>query len=140
MVITVDRLVAEPLFEQVRRQVIVAIATGELRPGDALPSVRSLARDLGINLHTVHKAYETLAAQGYVLLLGRRGAFVADAASESTAGLDAATLRAGLTRLATELSASGGTPEEFLAQARDVTKAVWPAQASSSSGEDHRHV
>ncbi len=140
MVITVDRLAAEPLFEQVRRQVIVAIATGELRPGDALPSVRALSRDLGINLHTVHKAYEVLAEQDYVLLLGRRGAFVADAACEPTAGLDVATLRAGLTRLATELSASGATPGEFLAQAHDVTKVVWPVQATSPSGQDHHHV
>ena len=54
MVITVDKLSDAPLYLQLRDAVIAGIASGELRPGDALPSVRSLAEDLGINLHTVN--------------------------------------------------------------------------------------
>ena len=49
MVITVDKLSDAPLYLQLRDAVIAGIASGELRPGDALPSVRSLAEDLGIN-------------------------------------------------------------------------------------------
>ena len=79
MVITVDKLSDAPLYLQLRDAVIAGIASGELRPGDALPSVRSLAEDLGINLHTVNKAYATLRDEGYVIMLGRRGAYVADA-------------------------------------------------------------
>ena len=83
MVITVDKLSDAPLYLQLRDSVIAGIAAGELRPGDALPSVRSLAEDLGINLHTVNKAYATLRDEGYVIMLGRRGAYVADAPARS---------------------------------------------------------
>ena len=117
LVIMVDKLGEEPLFEQIRNQVVAAIAAGDVRPGDALPSVRSLARDLGINLHTVNKAYATLRDEGFVILLGRRGAFVADAASRPAAGLGEEELERRLARLATEFLASGGTREEFLAAA-----------------------
>ena len=94
MVITVDKLSDDPLYLQLRDAVIAGIASGELRPGDALPSVRSLAEDLGINLHTVNKAYATLRDEGYVIMLGRRGAYVADAPADPAAGMDEAALEA----------------------------------------------
>ena len=56
MPVVIDQMSEEPIYRQIRAQVIEAIATGELSPGDPLPSVRSLARDLGVNLHTVTKA------------------------------------------------------------------------------------
>ena len=120
LVIMVDKLGEEPLFEQIRNQVVAAIAAGDVRPGDALPSVRSLAQDLGINLHTVNKAYATLRDEGFVILLGRRGAFVADAASRPAAGLGEDELERRLARLATEFLASGGTREQFVAAASRV--------------------
>ena len=118
MVITVDKLSDAPLYLQLRDAVIAGIASGELRPGDALPSVRSLAEDLGINLHTVNKAYATLRDEGYVIMLGRRGAYVADAPADPTAGMDEAALEATLAKLATEFKASGGTRHAFLAAAK----------------------
>ena len=118
MVITVDKLSDAPLYLQLRDAVIAGIASGELRPGDALPSVRSLAEDLGINLHTVNKAYATLRDEGYVIMLGRRGAYVADAPADPTAGMDEAALEAALAKLATEFKASGGTRHAFLAAAK----------------------
>ena len=118
MVITVDKLSDAPLYLQLRDAVIAGIASGELRPGDALPSVRSLAEDLGINLHTVNKAYATLRDEGYVIMLGRRGAYVADAPADPAAGMDEAALEAALTKLATEFKASGGTRHAFLAAAK----------------------
>ena len=51
--LAVDGALEEPLYLQIRNQIVAGIATGELEPGQALPSVRSLASDLGINLHTV---------------------------------------------------------------------------------------
>ena len=79
--------------------------------------MRSLAEDLGINLHTVNKAYATLRDEGYVIMLGRRGAYVADAPSDPAAGMGAAELEAALAKLATEFKASGGTRHAFLAAA-----------------------
>lgn len=122
MVITVDKLSDAPLYLQLRDAVIAGIASGELRPGDALPSVRSLAEDLGINLHTVNKAYATLRDEGYVIMLGRRGAYVADAPADPAAGMDEATLEAALTKLATEFKASGGTRHAFLAAAKRAAR------------------
>lgn len=117
MVISVDKLSDTPLYLQLRDSVISGIAAGELRPGDALPSVRSLAEDLGINLHTVNKAYATLRDEGYVIMLGRRGAYVADVPADPTAGMGEGVLAEALAKLATEFKASGGTREAFLAAA-----------------------
>lgn len=122
MVITVDKLSDAPLYLQLRDAVIAGIASGELRPGDALPSVRSLAEDLGINLHTVNKAYATLRDEGYVIMLGRRGAYVADAPSDPAAGMDEAALAGALAKLATEFKASGGTRHAFLAAAEHAAR------------------
>ena len=122
MVITVDKLSDDPLYLQLRDAVIAGIASGELRPGDAQPSVRSLAEDLGINLHTVNKAYATLRDEGYVIMLGRRGAYVADAPADPAAGMDEAALEAALTKLATEFKASGGTRHAFLAAAKRAAR------------------
>jgi GntR family transcriptional regulator len=62
-----------PLFEQIVSQVKAAVAEGKLRVGDALPGVRELAEGLGVNLHTVHKAYQRLRDEGVIeLRLGRR--------------------------------------------------------------------
>lgn len=122
MVITVDKLSDDPLYLQLRDAVIAGIASGELRPGDALPSVRSLAEDLGINLHTVNKAYATLRDEGYVIMLGRRGAYVADAPADPAAGMDEAALESALTKLATEFKASGGTRHAFLAAAKRAAR------------------
>ena len=122
MVITVDKLSDAPLYLQLRDAVIAGIASGELRPGDALPSVRSLAEDLGINLHTDNKAYATLRDEGYVIMLGRRGSYVADAPADPAAGMDEAALEAALTKLATEFKASGGTRHAFLAAAKRAAR------------------
>ena len=122
MVITVDKLSDAPLYLQLRDAVIAGIASGELRPGDALPSVRSLAEDLGINLHTVNKAYATLRDEGYVIMLGRRGAYVADAPADPAAGMDEAALEAARTKLAPEFKASGGPRHAFLAAAKRAAR------------------
>lgn len=64
--ITIDPDSAEPLVEQLRRQLTWQIAAGQIKPGDRLPSVRKLARQLSINLHTVRSAYRRLEADGLV--------------------------------------------------------------------------
>ena len=71
MLIAVDAAAAEPLYLQIRNQIVAGIATGQLESGQSLPSVRSLASDLGINLHTVNKAYAVLRDEGYVRMRGR---------------------------------------------------------------------
>ena len=67
----------EALYMQLCNQIIVGIATDMLHEGDNLPSVRQLAEDMGINMHTVNKAYSVLRQEGFLRLDRRRGAVVA---------------------------------------------------------------
>ncbi len=67
----------EALYIQLRNQVILAIATEQIREGDVLPSVRQLAENIGINMHTVNKAYSVLREEGFLKLDRRRGAVIA---------------------------------------------------------------
>jgi GntR family transcriptional regulator len=65
-----------PLYEQIAARVRVAVAAGDLAPGDALPSVRVLARDLRVNPATVVQAYRDLAADGFVEMRHGQGTFI----------------------------------------------------------------
>ena len=77
MVVTVDFNSDEALYIQLRNQIIIGIANEQLREGESLPSVRELAENIGINMHTVNKAYTILKQEGYLKLDRRRGAIVA---------------------------------------------------------------
>jgi len=66
-----------PVYEQIAGQIRDRIAAGELPPGQALPPVRTLASDLGVNLNTVARAYRLLEEQGFVRIRDRSGAEVA---------------------------------------------------------------
>lgn len=76
MLIRIDRGADTPLFTQVADQVRRATFTGELSPGDRLPSARELADSLGVNLHTVLRAYQDLREEGLLDLRRGRGAVV----------------------------------------------------------------
>ena len=65
-----------PIFAQLKKQIIEFIGLGILNPNDQLPSVRSLANELGINPNTVAKAYQELELQGYVYTVAGKGCFV----------------------------------------------------------------
>lgn len=67
----------EALYMQLRNQIIYGIATDSIREGDPLPSVRQLADTIGINMHTVNKAYAVLRQEGFVKLDRRKGAVIA---------------------------------------------------------------
>ncbi|MBU9728711.1 GntR family transcriptional regulator [Diplocloster modestus] len=77
MVIQIDFNSDEAIYIQLRNQIIVGIATSEIQEGDALPSVRQLADHIGINMHTVNKAYTVLKQEGFIQLDRRKGAVIA---------------------------------------------------------------
>ena len=76
MVIEIDFNSDEAIYMQVRNQIILGIATSRLREGDVLPSVRQLADTIGINMHTVNKAYSLLRQEGFVTIDRRRGTII----------------------------------------------------------------
>lgn len=77
MIIKIDFNSEEALYLQLRNQIILGIATSQLGEGDSLPSVRQLADTIGINMHTVNKAYTVLKQEGFVKVDRRRGAVIA---------------------------------------------------------------
>ena len=77
MIIEIDFNREEALYLQLRNQIILGIATSRYQEGDALPSVRALAEEIGINMHTVNKAYTVLKQEGFVKVDRRKGAVIA---------------------------------------------------------------
>lgn len=77
MIVTIDFNSDEAFYIQLRNQIIIGIANSQIREGDNLPSVRELADNIGINMHTVNKAYTILKQEGYVKLDRRKGAYIA---------------------------------------------------------------
>ena len=111
MIITIDETASEPLYKQIHDQVIAGIATGQLEPGMSLPSVRSLASDLGINLHTVNKAYAILREEGYLKLDRRKGAVISVETLEKQQEL--ASIQENLRMLVAEAVCKGVTEDEM---------------------------
>ena len=77
MLIEIDFQSEEAIYMQLRNQIVLGIASSMLREGDPLPSVRQLAEDIGINMHTVNKAYALLRQEGFVTIDRRKGAVIA---------------------------------------------------------------
>ncbi len=77
MFIEIDFNSDEAIYMQLRNQIILGIATSRFQEGDMLPSVRQLADSIGINMHTVNKAYTVLKQEGYVKVDRRKGAMIA---------------------------------------------------------------
>lgn len=128
----IDPSSPEPPFAQLCSQIVEQVATGALRPGDRLPTVRRLAGDLGIAPNTVARAYRELEVDGILLGQGRAGTFVAgsadahrgrtggrgDTGAGAAAGLSEA--RAAATDYARTARSLGLTPVEAIALVRHV--------------------
>ena len=71
LTLTIDRSLMNPVYEQVADQVRRLVASGALGAGTALPSVRQLAGDLGVNLNTIARAYRLLEGEGFLVIRDR---------------------------------------------------------------------
>ena len=77
MIIEIDFNSDEAIYIQLCNQIIMGIATDQLKVGETLPSVRQLADTIGINMHTVNKAYSVLRQEGFLTIDRRKGAVIA---------------------------------------------------------------
>lgn len=78
MVLKLDFNSDKSIYIQITEEITKAIAKGELKINESLPSVRSMAESIGVNLHTVNKAYNQLKDDGFLNIDRRKGAIVAD--------------------------------------------------------------
>lgn len=77
MILEIDPHSEEAIYLQLRKQIIIGIAQGELKPGEQLPTVRQFADELGVNTMTVSKGYQQLREEGYLITDRRKGTLVA---------------------------------------------------------------
>ncbi len=82
LTISINRGSDQPVYEQIADQVRQLVSSGALAPGTALPSVRRLAGDFGVNLNTIARAYRLLEDEGFLTIRNRAGAMVAPPADE----------------------------------------------------------
>ena len=76
MFIHIDLESEVPIYLQLMRGIKEGIATHKLKPGDSLPSVRTMASDLGVNMHTVNKTYQLLKQEDLILIHRQKGVVV----------------------------------------------------------------
>ncbi|MEG0133822.1 MAG: GntR family transcriptional regulator [Terrisporobacter sp.] len=76
MILNLDFNSDVPIYTQIREQIIKSIANGDLKTNESLPSVRNMAEEIGVNLHTVNKSYNLLKDEGYINIDRRKGAMV----------------------------------------------------------------
>ena len=76
MILNLDFSSDVPIYAQIKEQIIKSIASGDLKLNESLPSVRNMAEEIGVNLHTVNKSYNLLKDEGYINIDRRKGAMV----------------------------------------------------------------
>ena len=111
MLLEVDINSDQAIYIQLRNQIIVGIACSDIQDGESLPSVRQLAQILGVNMHTVNKAYAILREEGYLKLDRRKGAVVSVDANERAKQLEE--LEESLQILVAQAICKGVTREEL---------------------------
>ena len=78
MELIIRNTAGQPIYDQINSQIKAQIIAGTLQPGEALPSIRALAKDLKISVITTKRAYDELEAEGFVITVAGKGCFVAE--------------------------------------------------------------
>lgn len=124
MFIELDLQSEVPIYTQLVEQIIEGMANGQLKPGDPLPSVRSLAADLGINLHTVNKAYQVLKQEGFLQVHRKQGVVVQSGGMPGVTSDFEANLSRQLKSLAAEATVRGMKEQQFAALCAEVYRQI----------------
>ena len=118
MLLKLDFSLDIPIYQQIRNQIVLGIANGDLKPGEKLPPIRTLASETGINTMTVNKAYQVLKQEGYLITDRRSGAMVnPDRTAPDTSRLSE---HPGLRLLISEFYTDGVTKDELIRTVEDL--------------------
>lgn len=112
-----------PIYQQLKNQIIIGIASGKIEYGESLPSVRQLASDIGVNLHTINKAYNQLKVEGYVEIDRRKGATISSKPKSPDVNKKE-NLIYEFTNLISTAICGGYTQEDILEITKDVYKMI----------------
>ncbi len=133
LLLRVDPASPEPLFAQLVAAVKRAVATGRLRAGDRLPSVRELAAELTINPNTIAKAYQALEAEGVTVSRHGSGTFVADRRVTVRRSEQKRRVREGLDALLSDALHLGLSEDDVRDEFDDAVRRVrWPEEAEGN--------
>ena len=113
MILNLDFNSDIPIYTQIREQIIKSIAKGDLKINESLPSVRTMAEEIGVNLHTVNKSYNLLKDEGYINIDRRKGAIVKELPLDKTDD-NITKIKSMLDLLVAESYLLGMSREEFL--------------------------
>lgn len=121
MEIIIRNTTNRPIYDQIAGQLKAGILSGELKPGEALPSIRALAKDLKISVVTTKRAYDELEAAGFLYTVAGKGCFVADKNPERVREGIARDIEAHLSA-AIQLAKDSGMP---YADFRETARILW---------------
>lgn len=120
MEIIIRNTTNQPIYEQIYAQIKAQIIAGKLAPGEALPSIRALAKDLRISVITTKRAYDELEAEGFLYTVAGKGCFVAEKNLELVREGRLKELEAHLAAAAELAGSCGLTSEEVLETLRTL--------------------
>lgn len=113
-----------PIYIQLKNKIIEGIASKQLNPGDPLPSVRNLAQDLGINMHTVNKAYQLLKQDGFIHIHRQKGVVINPDGMPEADDSYVTLLKEQLRPLLSESICRGMSEEEFLSYCKGIMEEI----------------
>ncbi|MBO4399216.1 MAG: GntR family transcriptional regulator [Lachnospiraceae bacterium] len=122
MNILINNSSGQPLYEQIEEQIKSQILSGELSEGDALPSMRVLAKDLKISIITTKRAYEDLERDGFIVSVTGKGSFVKGLNSEFVRESMLFEIEEMLEKVAEKAAVGGITLDELTERLRIITE------------------
>ena len=121
MEIIIRNTTNQPIYDQIASQLKARIIAGKLKPGEALPSIRALAKDLKISVITTKRAYDELEAAGFLYTVAGKGCFVAEKNLDRVREARAQELEAHLSAAIGLAKDDGMTYEDF----REMSRILW---------------
>lgn len=121
MQILIDSSSQQPLYEQIMKQIQNEVIKGSLLPGEALPSIRYLARELKVSIITAKRAYEELEADGFIQTIPGKGSFVSGASPERLRQVAVSQVEEKLAQAVDTARAAGISLEEF----QEIVEAIY---------------